>query len=130
MGRFIVQMEHTLIYCKSYMCIILHSYIIPFMYSTSIDSYENCTSGTVALEQLGYNTDHNWIWYDQIGLAGLTLIFLIITYQSARRGILSCVFSLHSAAPHHPRTLMTSFTSTNWSNYKFTIELYRMETAH
>ena len=51
-----------------------------YAYNFSSISVENCTIGTRALEQLGYNTDHCWIWYDQIGLVGLSLIFLLITY--------------------------------------------------
>ena len=32
----------------------------------------------------GYETHAVWLWYDQIGLAGLTIIFLSLTYFNLR----------------------------------------------
>ena len=47
---------------------------------SSPPSFEDCTSGTLALDNLGYSTDDRWLWHDQAGLIGLSLVFLVITY--------------------------------------------------
>ena len=38
--------------------------------------------GRTYLDKLGYNVD--WLWYDEIGLAGLSLIYLTLTYITLR----------------------------------------------
>ena len=54
--------------------------MIPSFYSELPD----CVNGTMDLVQRGYETDAHWLWYDQIGLAGLTIIFLVIAYINLR----------------------------------------------
>jgi hypothetical protein len=43
-----------------------------------------CLDGTQDLQARGYETDPLWIWYDQVGLACLTTIFLSLTYINLR----------------------------------------------
>ena len=82
-----VQTVHTLNdqHCKSainnYHTILKHKPHCS-LFSPSHSSFEDCTSGTLALDNLGYSTDQRWLWYDQVGLAGLSLIFLVINYIS------------------------------------------------
>lgn len=44
----------------------------------------DCVNGTDDLIHRGYETAPEWLWYDQVGLAGLTLIFLALTYINLR----------------------------------------------
>ena len=43
-----------------------------------------CINGTENLIERGFEVDHVWIWYDQIGLFCLTLFFLGLTYFNLR----------------------------------------------
>ena len=43
-----------------------------------------CVNGTEDLSDRGFDVTTAWLWYDQIGLAVITIIFLFLTYFNLR----------------------------------------------
>ncbi len=43
-----------------------------------------CVNGTEFLADIGYETAPEWLWIDVGGLAGISLVFLVLTYFNLR----------------------------------------------
>lgn len=44
----------------------------------------SCLNGTQALIDRGFETSTAWLWYDQLALLTITLIFLVFCYINLR----------------------------------------------
>ena len=44
----------------------------------------DCIVGTEELQRRGFETSMDWLWYDQIALAGISLLLLALTYVNLR----------------------------------------------
>lgn len=44
----------------------------------------DCIVGTEELQSRGFETSMDWLWYDQIALAGISLLLLALTYVNLR----------------------------------------------
>lgn len=44
----------------------------------------DCIVGTKELQKRGFETSMDWLWYDQIALAGISLLLLALTYVNLR----------------------------------------------
>ena len=87
-------MVYTLIRQCMFLSLSLSSSLcLPFLYciaslliSLSLFLFSNGSSilvpGSEILTSQGYKTE--WLWYDQIGLGGLALLFLTLTYITLR----------------------------------------------
>ena len=45
-----------------------------------------CLNGTQALIDRGFETSMAWLWYDQLALLAITLMFLVFCYSNLRAG--------------------------------------------
>lgn len=44
----------------------------------------SCLNGTQALIDRGFETSTAWLWYDQLALLAVTLVFLVFCYINLR----------------------------------------------
>lgn len=86
---------HVYIYIYTCTCVCLQTLILPtaiyydLTWLMQIMSFIMCSggeyitvNGTEILENQGFKV--SWLWYDQIGLAGLCVLFLVLGYITLR----------------------------------------------
>ena len=61
-----------------------HLFVMATLFLWMCSELPMCVNGTEDLSDRGFDVTTKWLWYDQIGLAVIAIIFLFLTYFNLR----------------------------------------------